>query len=78
MIEAYLNHAQALRRGRQTGTAEVLYEKEEGFSVTSLRVFKGNEKCLVYERFVKEFAVELKESDNKHLVASEVSAPRGW
>lgn len=77
VIEAYLSYVQALRRGRQIETAEVLYVEGRRLLIDMLASLQGDEKCSGYESFVNEIGVELKESDNKHLAATvKFAAPR--
>ena len=70
ILDAYLNECQALRRWRRPPVVESLYNWGRLLRDKLLATLPDGKTCHRHERFDTKPIVDLKESDNKHFVAS--------
>lgn len=70
ILGAYLNETQALRRGERLQVAEILYNWGRKLRGQVLETLPEDKTCPGHQRFGMTPVVEVKESDNKHLLAS--------
>jgi hypothetical protein len=70
VLDAFLNECQALRKWKKPPVAESLYNSGRALCDMLLATLSNGRTCHHHERFGTKPVVDLKESDNKHLVAS--------
>jgi len=70
VLKAFLMQAQALRRGPGLQVAELLYNQGRMLRGRLFDTLSDHDHCARHKRFGKEPVVEVKVSDNTHLVAS--------
>jgi hypothetical protein len=79
ILGAFLNHAQALRRGNRTVIAEELHARGWMLRHDLLSSLTGEQSCKGFERFGTESAIDVAASDNQHLAGTvQFGTPTMW